>query len=211
LYEVPHFREERVEVQHALIRDNPLGLLISITPVQALANPVPFQLCVGGALGALRCHLSRGNPQWRSIRERPETLVVFQGVDRYITPSWYAQKAIDQKVVPTWNYAMVQVRGRARIIEDADWLLEHVRALADEHESGRPRPWSVADAPSSFIARQLDGIVGVEIVIETIAGKFKASQNRPKADRAGVAEGLAAEGDAASLAMRDLVTGRGGI
>jgi transcriptional regulator len=211
LYEVPQFREESLDVQHALIRDNPLGLLISIAPEGMLANPIPFLLDDAGALGTIGCHLSRGNPQWHALRERPETLVVFQGVDRYITPSWYAQKAVDHKVVPTWNYAMVQVRGHARIITDADWLLGNVSALADAHESRRRRPWSVADAPQGFIASQLKGIVGVEIVIETIAGKFKASQNRPVADRRGVAEGLEAEGDAAALAMRDLVKARGSV
>jgi transcriptional regulator len=211
MYQVPHFREESLAVQHALIRDNPLGLLISTGAQGVIANPIPFLLYDEGAFGTLRCHMSRGNPQWQALRDIPEALVVFQGVDRYITPSWYPQKAIDQKVVPTWNYAMVQARGRATIIEDPAWLHANVSALSDVHEGRRQRPWSVSDAPEAFIASQLKGIVGIEIVIETIAGKFKASQNRPVADRAGVAEGLAAEGDAAALAMRELVKERGGV
>src|SRR5688572_14178931 len=128
MYQVPQFREESLEVQHALIRENPLGLLISNSPHEVLANPIPFLLYEEGALGTLRCHLSRGNPQWQALRDRPEALVVFQGIDHYITPTWYPQKAIDHKVVPTWNYAMVQVRGRARIVEEPAWLLANVSA-----------------------------------------------------------------------------------
>jgi transcriptional regulator len=211
MYQVPHFREESLAVQHALIRDNPLGLLISTAPQGVIANPIPFLLYEEGVSGTLRCHMSRGNPQWQALRDNPAALVVFQGVDRYITPSWYPQKAIDHKVVPTWNYAMVQARGTATIIEDAAWLHANVSALSDAHEGRRQRPWSVNDAPEAFIASQLKGIVGIEIVIETIAGKFKASQNRPVADRAGVADGLASEGDDAALAMRELVKERGGV
>ncbi len=211
MYQIPQFREESLEVQHALMRENPLGLLISNSAHEMLANPIPFLLYEEGAFGVLRCHLSRGNPHWQALRDRPAALVVFQGVDHYITPSWYPQKAVDHKVVPTWNYAMVQVRGHAKIVEEPAWLLANVSALADAHEGKRPEPWSVTDAPQNFIASQLKGIVGVEIVIETITGKFKASQNRPVADRMGVAEGLAAEGDAPSLAMRELVRARGGV
>ena len=211
MYQVPQFREESLEVQHALIRENPLGLLISNGPAGVLANPIPFLLDDEGEKGTLRCHLSRGNPQWQALQENAEALVVFQGVDQYITPSWYPQKAIDHKVVPTWNYAMVQARGRARVIEDPSWLLANVSALADAHEGKRQQPWSVADAPERYIASQLKGIVGIEIVVESLAGKFKASQNRSVADRIGVAEGLAGEGDARSLAMGELVKARGGI
>jgi transcriptional regulator len=211
MYQVPQFREESLAVQHALIRDNPLGLLISSGSAGTLANPIPFLLYDEGEKGTLRCHLSRGNPQWQALRENAEALVVFQGVDHYITPSWYPQKAIDHKVVPTWNYAMVQARGRAQVIEDPAWLLANVSALADTHEGKRQQPWSVADAPENFIASQLKGIIGVEIVIDSLAGKFKASQNRSVADRIGVTEGLAAEGDTHSLAMRELVKARGGV
>lgn len=211
MYQLPQFREESVEVMHALMRDNPLGLLISHAGEDILANPIPFLLYEEGDRGTLRCHLSRGNPQWKALAESPEALVVFQGIDHYITPSWYPQKAIDHKVVPTWNYAMVQARGRAVVIEDAAWLHANVAALADAHEGHRPRPWSLAEAPESFVASQLKGIVGIEIAITALAGKFKASQNRPVADRAGVVEGLAAEGDASALAMRVLVKERGGV
>lgn len=208
MYQPPHFREDDIGTMHALVRDNPLGLLISAGPDGILANPIPFLLYDEGERGVLRCHLARANPQWQALRDRPAALVSFQGIDRYITPSWYAQKAIDHKVVPTWNYAIVQARGPGTIIEDPAWLLPHVTALSDMHEGRRPLPWSIADAPEKFVAGQLKGIVGIEIVIESLAGKIKASQNRSAADRAGVLEGLAAEGDEVALAMRDLVASR---
>lgn len=211
MYQTPHFREESLAVQQALIRAHPLGQLISAGAGGIVANPVPFLLYDEGEKGVLRCHLSRGNAQWQALREAPEALVVFQGSEHYITPGWYPSKAEHGKTVPTWNYATVQCRGAARVIEDAAWLLAHVSALSDTHEQNRPRPWAVSDAPAPYIAGQLKGIVGIEIAIARIEGKFKASQNRPAADRAGVAEGLAAEGGEAALAMRDLVRERGGI
>ena len=211
MYQVPHFRETELPVLHDHIRAHPLGLLISPGPEGVIANAIPFLLYAEGERGTLRAHLSRGNPQWQALRHTPAALVVFQGVDRYITPNWYPQKTIDQKVVPTWNYAIVQARGTARIIEDADWLRTHVSALTDTHEGRQPQPWSLADAPERFVAGQLKGIVGLEIPIAAIEGKFKASQNRPVADRAGVAEGLTAAGDAEALAMAALVRARGGV
>lgn len=103
MYQVPQFKEERIEAMHALIRANPLGLMISRGALEIVANPVPFLLYEEGDKGVLRCHLSRGNPQWQALRDAPEALVVFQGIDRYITPNWYPSKAIDQRAVPTWN------------------------------------------------------------------------------------------------------------
>ena len=211
MYQPPHFREESLAVIHALIRDNPLGLLVTSGEGGLVANPIPFILHEEGEKGTLRCHLARANPQWRALAAGTEALVVFQGVDRYVTPAWYAKKAADGKVVPTWNYAIVQARGSARVIEDAGWLLAHVSALSDTNEADRPEPWAVSDAPDDFVAAQLRGIVGIEIPIVSIVGKFKASQNRPAADRQGVVDGLAREGDARSLAMRDLVKARNGL
>ncbi|MGN6490050.1 MAG: FMN-binding negative transcriptional regulator [Devosia sp.] len=212
MYQPPAFRETDLPTQQAFIAGHPLGLLISTGPGGVLANPIPFVLYPGeGPLGTLRAHLARTNPQWQALAAAPEALVVFQGAEHYITPSWYPQKAVDGKVVPTWNYAMVQARGPARIIEDAAWLLANVAALTDQQEGRRPEPWAVADAPESFIAGQLKGIVGVEIAIADMAGKFKASQNRSEADRAGVAAGLLAESGPHAAAMRALVKARGGV
>jgi transcriptional regulator len=211
MYQPPAFRETDLETQQAFITAHPLGLLIS-TGHGLLANPIPFLLYrEEGALGTLRCHMSRANPQWQSIAQSPEVLVVFQGTEHYITPSWYPQKAVHGKVVPTWNYAIVQARGTARVIEDTAWLHANVSALTDQHEDSRQKPWAVSDAPDSFIAGQLKGIVGIEIEIAAIDAKFKASQNRPELDRVGVAHGLAAESNAEAPAMRELVKARGGI
>src|SRR5690606_25907699 len=138
MYQPPHFREESLAVIHALIRDNPLGLLVTSGEGGLLANPIPFILHEEGEKGTLRCHLARANPQWRALAAGTEALVVFQGADRYVTPAWYAKKAVDGKVVPTWNYAIVQVHGSARVIEDAGWLLAHVSALSDTNEADRP-------------------------------------------------------------------------
>lgn len=212
MYQPAQFREDDLAVQHALIRAHPLGLLVSNGPDGILANPVPFLLYPAeGERGTLRCHLSRANGQWQALADSPQVLVVFQGVERYITPSWYAAKAEHGKVVPTWNYAIVQARGLAVLHHDAAWLQAHVSALSAANEAGRAEPWAVGDAPEAFIAGQLRGIVGVEIGIAGLEGKWKASQNRAVADRAGVAEGLVTEGDEVSLAMAEMVRQRGGV
>jgi transcriptional regulator len=212
MYQPPAFRETDLETQQAFIAAHPLGLLISSGPEGILANPIPFVLYPGeGTFGTLRAHLSRGNPQWRALAASPEALVVFQGAEHYVTPSWYPQKAVDGKVVPTWNYAMAQARGAARIVEDAAWLLANVAALTEQQEGRRPKPWAVSDAPEAFIDGQLKGIVGIEIVLTGIEAKFKASQNRSEADRVGVAEGLLGETTPHASAMRELVKARGGV
>lgn len=212
MYQPLAFRETDLATQQAFIAAHPLGLLISAGPEGILANPVPFVLYPAeGAFGTLRAHLSRGNPQWKALRATPEALVVFQGAEHYVTPSWYPQKAVDGKVVPTWNYALAQARGPVRIVDEGAWLLANVAALTDQQEGRRPRPWAVSDAPVSFIEGQLKGIVGIEIVLTGIDAKFKASQNRAEADRAGVAEGLLGEATPHAPAMRDLVKSRGGV
>ena len=212
MYQPPAFRETDISTQQAFIAAHPLGLLISGGAAGLIANPIPFIIYPGeGKLGTLRAHVSRGNPQWKALADAPDALVVFQGAEHYITPSWYPQKAVDGKVVPTWNYAVVQARGQVRIVEDAAWLLANVSALTDQQEDKRQQPWSVADAPDAFIASQLKGIVGIEIEIAALEGKFKASQNRAEADRAGVVEGLSTELGTHAPAMRDLVRTRGGV
>src|SRR6218665_1845105 len=209
MYETPHFRETDIPVMQELIVPQPLGLLISAGPDGILANPIPFMLYADeGEFGTLRCHVSKANPQWRALEASAAALVVFQGTQRYITPNWYPTKAETEKVVPTWNYAIVQARGAARIIEDAGWLHANVSELTRQQEGGRPRPWAVTDAPEPFIAGQLKGIVGIEVPIAGLVGKFKASQNRPMADRVDVVEWLLSKG---YMAMASLVKQRGGV
>ncbi len=212
MYQPPHFREERLEVQHALIRAHPLGLMITSGEDGPLANPVPFLLDAEAApKGVLRAHLARANRQWQALAAGEPALVVFQGVDTYVTPSWYETKKETGKVVPTWNYAIVQVRGPVRVIEDKEWLRRQITALTAQHEGGRMEPWAVTDAPEDFVAAQLKGIIGIEMTIEAIDGKWKVSQNRPASDRIGVAEGLAAEADPQAARMERLVRDYGGL
>lgn len=179
---------------HDFIRSHPLGLLVSAVEGSIQADLAPFYLDAGRRV--LRAHLSRANPQWSQLAQAGRALVVFQGPQTYVTPSWYATKQLDGKVVPTWNYTTVQVEGTARVFQDADWLLEHVREMTDFFEQHRAEPWSLSDAPEAFIQGQLKGIVGVEIALERLQGKRKMSQNRSAEDRTGVASGLLAMGRA---------------
>ena len=173
------------------------------------ANPVPFLLDAGASLlGTLRAHVARANAVWRELERSREVLVVFQAVDSYVTPSWYASKREHGKVVPTWNYALVQAWGRPRTIEDAAWLGAQIRALTRAHETARAEPWAVEDAPEPFVATQIKAIVGIEIEITRIEGKWKASQNRPPADRAGRRGRPGAPGRRAFAAMAELVRER---
>ncbi|MDO9356080.1 MAG: FMN-binding negative transcriptional regulator [Solirubrobacteraceae bacterium] len=185
--------ETRPEVLHALLRNHPLGLLVTQSAGGTMsANSVPFVLDAdpAGGPGILRAHVARANPLWREARDDLDSLVVFQGPQAYISPSFYAAKREHGKVVPPWNYVRVQARGRHRAIDDADWLRAFVTRLTDRHEAPRAAPWAVSDAPGDYVDALLRAIVGIEIVVTEIAGKWKVSQNRPAADRAGVAEGL---------------------
>ncbi len=206
MYEpLPH-RQDDLEAQHALIRSRPLGLLVSHGAPGLEANSIPFLIDrEASMLGTLQGHMARANGQWRALLEAAEVLVIFQGADHYITPSWYATKRETGRVVPTWNYVMVQVRGRPRVIEDAAWLRAQIEALTSRQERGRDAPWAVGDAPEAFVDAQIKAIIGLEVEITHIAGKWKASQNRPAADRAGIIAGLEATGDEATLAMASIV------
>ena len=211
MYQPPHFREDRIEVQHDLIRAHPLGLLITAGPGGLMANPIPFVLdAAASERGTLRAHLARANPQWRDLGAVEECLVVFQGPQAYVTPSWYATKQETGKVVPTWNYATVHAWGRPQVMEGEGWLRSQIDALTAQKEEARALPWQVADAPEPFVSAQIKGIVGIEVPIARIEGKWKVSQNRPVADRAGVFHGLQAEGGPQDP-MAALVGARGGL
>jgi transcriptional regulator len=208
MYQPPHFREDRIEVQHALIRAQSLGLLITAGRDGLQANPLPFLIDAGGSeRGTLRAHLARANPQWLELAAVDECLVVFQGPQQYISPSLYATKHEHGKVVPTWNYITVHAWGRPQVIDDVAWLRRQVNDLTLHKEGSRPAPWYVSDAPEPFVAAQLKGIVGIEIPIARIEGKWKVSQNRPAGDQAGVIAGLRGSGDDAET-MASLVAER---
>jgi transcriptional regulator len=194
MYLPAHFEETRTDVLHALIRSHPLGTLVTQDTGGALqANPIPFLIEPGApAHGTLRGHVARANPLWRETRGDLDALVVFQGAQSYISPGWYPAKAEHGKVVPTFNYVVVQARGRLRAIDNAAWVQALVTRLTDRFEASRTAPWAVADAPADYIATMLGAIVGIEIEITALTGKWKVSQNRSAADREGVTAGLAA-------------------
>lgn len=194
MYQPPAFKEERIETLHALIRAHPLGTLVTVGAGGLLANLVPFTLVHEGEKGTLRCHVARGNDQVEALKAGAETLVIFQGPEAYITPSWYPSKKEHGRVVPTWNYVIVQARGTPRLMEDAAWIKAQITHLTSVHEGQRAKPWAVSDAPEPYIEGQVKAIVGVELPIVAIEGKWKASQNRPEADRDGVEAGLRQEG-----------------
>jgi transcriptional regulator len=193
MYQPPHFVEERLEVQHALIIENPLGLLISNGSHGLSADSVPFVLDPDrGPLGTLRAHIARANRLWQSQDPEAEVLIVFQGPQHYVSPGWYPSKQETGKVVPTWNYVTVHAYGRLTVIEDIAWLSTQIEALTQRHEQDRAKPWSVKDAPDAYIAAQMRAIMGLEMRIDRMIGKVKVSQNRPEPDRSGVAQGLEA-------------------
>jgi transcriptional regulator len=156
----------------------------------------------------LRGHLSRANTQWRDYTPSVEALAIFSGPQHYITPSWYPEKQETGKVVPTWNYVVVHAYGYLKVIEDREWLMAHLARLTGIHEAGSSVPWKITDAPADYIASQVKGIVGLEMAIERLEGKWKVSQNRSEQDRSGVARGLAELNTADSLAMQALVEKR---
>jgi len=211
MYRPPHFREDDRANQHGLIREYPLGLIVTAGPGGLMANPIPFLIDTDrSANGTLRAHLARANPQCEELSQVSEALIIFQGPQEYISPSWYATKPQTHKVVPTWNYATVHAWGRPVVIEDQKWLRRQIDDLTHLRESARADPWSVTDAPPSFVAGQIKGILGVEIEIARIEGKWKVSQNRPLADRESVVSGLAEQGPR-SAEMAALVAERGKV
>jgi transcriptional regulator len=206
MYLPKNFEESRVDVMHALIQEHPLAVLVTLGPSGLNANHLPIEIDPEPApFGTLRGHVSRANPVWREPATDVEALVVFQGPARYITPAWYATKRETGKVVPTYNYAVVHAYGVLRAVEDAAWLRELVERLTNRFEATRDEPWQVTDAPESFIAAQMNAIVGIEIPITRLLGKWKMSQNRTAADRAGVVQGLHATGDHDAATVARLV------
>jgi len=185
MYVPDHFREERPEVLHEAVRQ--IGFAALVTP-DLNANHLPMLL----EGNVLRGHVARANPVWKS--GEGAALAIFLGSHAYVSPNWYPSKAETGKAVPTWNYITVHARGTIRWIQDADWLRAHVTALSARHESGRPEPWSIADAPASYVDGLIRAIVGFEISVGTLEGKYKLSQNRDGADRAGVREAFEREG-----------------
>jgi transcriptional regulator len=179
------FHETRIDVLHALIRDYPFATVVMHGSQGLVANHLPFELA-GETL--LQGHVARGNELAKA--DGAQVLVIFQAADGYISPNWYPSKQETGREVPTWNYAVVHVHGRLRVTDDKVWLRALLEKLTDRHEAGQPQPWHVSDAPEDHIEKMLRAIVGLEISVDRIEGKFKLSQNHPDANRAGVLKGL---------------------
>ncbi|MDT5126863.1 MAG: transcriptional regulator [Mycobacterium sp.] len=191
MYVPSHFAPDEAAVDELLARHGAADL-ITATPDGLRATMLPF--VYDRERRTLLGHFARNNDHW----QQPvlgEALVIVRGPDSYISPSWYASKVEHGRVVPTWNYVTAHVHGALTVHDDVEWLAALVRRLTDQHEAGRPAPWSVDDAPEKFVQGQLRAIVGVEVAISRIEGKFKLSQNRPDADIDGVIAGLAEVGD----------------
>lgn len=195
MYVPEHFREARIDLLQGFLEKHPLATLVAMTSDGLTANHIPLQskLTAEGK-GLLSGHIARSNSLWRQLEHDAEVLAIFTGADAYISPNWYPSKREHGKVVPTWNYATVHIKGSIRFIDDVVWLRDFVGSLTDTHERGRPQRWHVGDAPADYIDGMLRAIVGFEIQIASVIGKFKGSQNRSAADRAGVGEALRSSG-----------------
>jgi transcriptional regulator len=195
LYNPPAFRESELAQLHAHIAGSGLVTLITVGTDGPLVSHIPMHFDPArGAQGIVEGHLSRGNPQWKDSDLSRPAIAQFMGPDAYVSPSWYPSKQEHGKVVPTWNYSVVCVRGRLEVFDDPEQLREQVTRLTDRFESRLDAPWQVSDAPADYLARQFRGIVGVRLYVESIEGKAKLSQNRPEADRESVAEALSQSG-----------------
>jgi transcriptional regulator len=200
--------ENRIPVLHKLIEDQPFASLVTMGSSGLFASHIPMVLEQNGIMGQLRGHISRANTQWRDYTPSVEALAIFSGPQHYVSPNWYPEKQETGKAVPTWNYVVVHAYGYLKIIEDGEWLMAHLASLTNIHEAASPVPWEIADAPADYIASLAKGIVGLEMTIERLEGKWKVSQNRSEQDRSGVAMGLAELNTTESLAMKALVEKR---
>ena len=210
MYVPASFAEPNRAVLHEFMVENPLGALVTSSPANGLYSthlPLLFDPH-RGPHGVLQGHIARANPHVRMAADTSNAMVIFTGPQAYITPEWYASKARDGKVVPTWNYVAVHATGTLTFIDDAHFLLAHLARLTDTHEASRPHPWSISDAPAEYVKQLTGAIVGVEIEILALEGKWKMSQNRPDDDIDGVIHGLRASTQSADHTVGDLVAAR---
>lgn len=191
MYMPKHFEELKTEFMHSLIRSWPLSTLVTLSSSGLNANHIPLHLSEDPApFGTLRGHVARANPMWQDLVQDVQALAVFHGPDTYITPSWYPTKKETGRVVPTWNYAVVHAYGYLRIVDNTLWLRAFLEKLVSQNEKQFSEPWALQDAPADFIEKMMGAIVGFEIVITRLWGKWKVSQNQPVQNREGVIQGL---------------------
>jgi len=206
MYLPAHFNEQRIDLLHQLIRQRSLGTLVTLSDEGLNANHIPFEIDAEPApFGTLRGHVARANPVWRDFSRSVEALVIFHGAQAYVSPSFYPSKQVTGEVVPTYNYVIVHGYGAMKVIHDREWLRGLVTRLTNRFEAGRAAPWHVTDAPAAFIDKQLGAIVGIEIALTKLSGKWKVSQNRPHEDQEGVVKGLNERGDSDSSAIASWV------
>lgn len=201
------FSEDRIEVLQKFIKDHPLAMLSCIRADGKIEmNLIPMTLYHEGDKGVIRCHMAKSNPQVESLRNAGEVLLTFTGAHGYVTPESYPTKKQHGKAVPTWNFSMVQVRGKPTLIDESDWILKQIEDMTNEMEAGNSIPWKVSDAPSDYIQSQLKLIIGLEIPISQIEGKIKANQNHPEENRLGVEKQFR---DSGNHEMADYVLNKG--
>jgi transcriptional regulator len=209
MYNPSSFAEHDVAVMHDFIEAHPFGALVTTSSSGLFATHLPLVLDRQlGPHGTLQGHIARANPHHEVAGDGSEALVLFTGADSYVTPSMYASKARHGKVVPTWNYVAVHAHGTLRFVREPDALRVHLARLTARHETSRRQPWSITDAPADYIEKQLGAIVGVEIEITRLEGKWKMSQNRPAEDVDGVIEGLSASDDPREREVAEIVRER---
>ena len=205
MYISKHHQQPDLEAIQELIEAYPLGAWVVPGNDGLIANHVPFLLDKSrGPFGTLLGHVSRANPVWRLLAPQP-SVVMFQGPQAYITPGWYPGKPEHGKVVPTWNYEVAHAQGVARAVDDVEWLRDLLFRLTAAHEDSQTKPWKVTDAPTDYIDKMLRAVVGIEIPLDRLTGKLKASQDEDMQDRLGTIEGLVAEGTDNALAMAERV------
>jgi transcriptional regulator len=201
MYLPSHFAAADPEALHQLVRAHPLGALITCGELGLDANHLPFEFDAGeGEHGILRAHVARNNPLWQEVKEGDEVLVIFKAVDGYVSPSWYPSKQAHHQQVPTWNYAVVHAHGRIRVRDDARFVRRLLASLTRVHEAAEPAPWKMADAPRDYIEAMVQAVVGIEIEVSQLVGKFKLSQNKEEGDRLGAVDALQAKGQTALAA-----------
>ncbi len=206
MYLPEHFAEHDPAELRRLIAEYPLGTLVTLGAEGLSANHLPFELAAGaGPHGALLGHVARGNRVWQDFSGEHEALVIFQGPSAYVSPNWYPTKAETHRHAPTYNYAVVHAHGRLISHDDEKWLRGLLGRLTERMEAPQPNPWKMGDAPQDYLQQLLGGIVGIEIEVSRLVGKWKVSQNRLPVDRNGAAAGLRATGEPEAVAMADLI------
>ena len=209
MYLPSYFEETKLEELHGLIRAYPLATLAIVADGEVFTAHIPMLISsADGEFGTLRAHIPRNDPLRRHFADASDAAAIFQGEQTYISPNWYPSKQETGKQVPTWNYAVVHAHGKPRAIEDAEWLFAHLNEMTDAQEARQHLPWKVTDAPRDFIDKLMTAIVGIEMPITRITGKWKMNQDEVRDDQLGVVDHLRARGDEASLKLADMVEQR---